>query len=999
MFLAATCLPLRRPSARLLPGLALATLLLAPSRADAQDVVCDNTGDFPCSYQIKDLKLQKVPPVFKFQARVSQAKLPIGEGLFTTVYVKLLRGTEVLCSEQFQGVQVVDSVLNLEIGRNMSCELDEVMAENSDLAFQICPGDVNNCLKPVELGSAPYAVKASFASLAQQAHHANVAGQASYAHRVTADRDLLIRNVLGIGYFDFYTPVAAKALELFPDPADFAAYENGGFLQWTPVKDRDAMHLSVVGKRHDSDQMTELDTLHLFSEDTTLTGDVTVTPSVGGKGLTVTAQGAHIIGNTDVDGTVVITQGTTVQSGGVHVTDDSNIDGALVIARATTVQSGGADITGNSQVLGTMLISQALTVQAGGAHITGASEIAGTLLISAAATVAAGGIHVTGNSEIGGTLDVGDAVTIDQGGLNVSAGGVRVSSGGVSVSSGGLVVSAGGADITGDSRVAGRLDVQELRASGSIEVGANIAVKDQLGASHRLFAVQGTALAVNPDASLAKTDVNGVIHFHGPAIFDAGVTDPVAADTFIFATGETRNLTFGGDLTVAGQVAFPNGLIGGLAISGGLAVDGTVAIPGGITGALTIGGATTITSGGANITGNSAVTGNFGATGNLTVGGTSTLTGAVAMPGGVTGALGITGAVTAGGGVTAGGNGSFGGTLAVTGTSTFTGAATFNGGISGNMAFGGALTVAGNTSLSGTLTVVGQSNLAHVVVSSGIAVNGVSSFGDTVSFPSGITGNTNFTNSITVGGTTTMSGNANVGGGLVVTGATQLLGTVSFGGGFSGTTQFQHVSTSGNLTVAGLATFSGLVAFPGGITGSITMDTLTVDTALVGNGSAVFNGPVDFNGSVTGLDNLSAYVKASGENRGITLPSLVITGNTTLQGTLTVSGGFGNITATALTVQNNATLQGNLNVTGDSTMAGGLSVAGVFNASNCCICLNYSDNDGTNPGDHKYTCVKMQDGSGGGSMHLSGAVDDNDVVWMKFVCGASCTSGTGAGWK
>ena len=74
-------------------SLIVAALALAwPGFAAAQELPCAGVSDFPCSYQLRALELQKVPPVFKLQARVAQAKLPVGEGLFSTVVVKLLRG-------------------------------------------------------------------------------------------------------------------------------------------------------------------------------------------------------------------------------------------------------------------------------------------------------------------------------------------------------------------------------------------------------------------------------------------------------------------------------------------------------------------------------------------------------------------------------------------------------------------------------------------------------------------------------------------------------------------------------------------------------------------------------------------------------------------------------------------------------------------------------------------------------------------------------------------
>jgi|GEM_PF-1334483 len=921
-------------------ALALASLLaLSGSPAHAEDVTCDGVSDFPCSYQLRDLRLQKVPSVFKFQARVSQAKLPIGEGVFNTVYVKLLRGTQVVCMEQFTGVQVVDSVLNLEIGRNMSCELDEVIAENTDLAFQICPGGVENCLQPVSLGSAPYAIKASFASIAQQAHHANFAGQCSYAHRVTADRDLLIRSRLGTGYFDFYTPSADKALEVYGDPADYADYENGGFLQWTPVKDRGALDLHIVGKRQDGDRMTELRSLHLVSEDTTATGDLTITPSEDGKGLTVTLRGMHVTGDSDVDGTLVVTQATTVESGGVHVVGDSDVDGQMDISGRTVVRSGGAHVTGDSEVDGQLSVSGRTAIQSGGVHVVGDSDVTGAMSVSEALTVASGGAHVTGASDVDGAL------TVSVGGVHVT--GDSNVAGALDVSDA-VSVASGGVHVVGDSSVDGLLEADDVRVAGSLQV------LDSVGDAHRVFSIVGAELGINPDESVQATRVKGVVRFDGPVIFDGGTTDPSAAETFILSDGETRDLTFGGDLEVIGATALRGGVSGALAVAGDISA----------TGALTVGGAATF-NGPVSVPG--GMTGELAIGGPVTVGGAATFNGAVSVPGGVSGTVAVDGAVTTTGGA------SVGGSLSVTGSSTFGGAASFPGGVSGSTSFGGP------ASLASTLDVVGQTHLGQLTVGGAMSVSGATTFEGTTTFVGDVVGNANFRNNVAVSGTTTLGGNTNVGGNLTIDGTTRFNGPVNFGGSFSGLTQFQSAAVSSSFTVGGQSIFNGAVAFPGGITGSVSLDTLTVGTALVANNNATFKGPVDFQGAVTGIGvsdvsglNLGDFVKASGETRAITLPGLLVTGDATFQGDVTFPNGV-------------------------SSLDVGQLRAGKLEAG-CRICLNYADGEGTDAADRKHACVAMVDGAYSGLMHLSGDVDDNDVIGIKFLCDGG-PSENGSGWK
>ncbi len=243
-------------------GLAAAGSWLA--RASAQS--------FPTSFQIEEHQIQKSPTVFKFQSRISQAKIPVGDAVFSQLVVNVVQGSNVLCTESFADVRVRDSVLNLEVGRAMSCLLDEVIAENNGLAFQICIGGTENCLKPIDLGSVPYAIKASFSSVAQVAHNSDIAAQAHYAHRVTADRDLLVTDQLGAGYLDFYTPPAADAL--YPG-ASFVPYQNGGFIQWAPMSEASPT-LHICAKDDLNDQPMPLAELVLYSNLTTMRGDATV---------------------------------------------------------------------------------------------------------------------------------------------------------------------------------------------------------------------------------------------------------------------------------------------------------------------------------------------------------------------------------------------------------------------------------------------------------------------------------------------------------------------------------------------------------------------------------------------------------------------------------------------------------------------------------------------------------------------------------------------------
>lgn len=393
---------------RLSSAIVVGLSLTAAASASAQ-ITCDGVAEFPCNFQIRAIELQKSPAVLKVQARVSQARLPIGEGVFNSIWVKLLRGEESICLEEFNNVVVQESVLNLEIGRGMSCEMDAVIAENTGLAFQICLGGLNNCLRPIELAATPYAIKASYATIAQSAHEANICGQANYSHRATADREMFIRNDLGTGYTDFYTPAADEVSRYYPD--GFGSYPDGGVIRWTPVGDPEAQSLHIGGKDHGTDRTRELEALVLLSKKTLATGSMTVHPAPGeeGAGLTVTRRGAEITGNSVIDGTLAISRATTVQSGGLDVTDGVVVrsEGARIQSGGLTVEDGGAVIErgGLDVEQGGARVSNGLTVQSGGATI----ERGGATVTEGGLTVSEGGARITGRNRIFDRTDFGPA--------------------------------------------------------------------------------------------------------------------------------------------------------------------------------------------------------------------------------------------------------------------------------------------------------------------------------------------------------------------------------------------------------------------------------------------------------------------------------------------------------------------------------------------------------------------------------------------------------------
>jgi cysteine-rich repeat protein len=361
-------------------------LALGPRLARSQHVACDALADFPCGLQVQDQALQRAPALFRLQARVAQAGLQIGEAQFEKVMVKVLRGTEVLCREQFQEIRIKASVMNLEIGAEIDCELDEIMARHTDLDLQLCIGTDETCLPPIPLQSTPYAVRATWAWASERAHRADQAAQAHYAHRFSADRDLRARNTLGAGYFDTETRGAEAAAALY-DAAEYEAYADSGFLQWTPVRHREAMTLHVAGKHHGTDRLSDLDEVVLSSGLTRARGDLRVVPRTA-VGLEVADRGAHVTGPSEVDGGLRVVGAVTMEQD-LDVKRPAQVGGDLTVGAGMHVQSS-LGVTGSSDVQGLLTVDSATTVT-GGAQIAGDAKVLGRLTVTA--PDAAAGVH------------------------------------------------------------------------------------------------------------------------------------------------------------------------------------------------------------------------------------------------------------------------------------------------------------------------------------------------------------------------------------------------------------------------------------------------------------------------------------------------------------------------------------------------------------------------------------------------------------------------------
>ena len=404
-------------------------LFCAAGQVAAQEVACGEGFSPSCDFELRQIEVPEVLPVFHLQSRISQGKLPAGELRLQLVVIKVLRGTTSVCQETISDVVIHESVINLEIGRNMSCDLSQLIAENPNLAFQVCLGGAQNCLKPIELASTPYAIKANYAVTAQRSQSANTAALSNYAQRASADRDLSLRRKISIGYFDFAAPSEGLAGEVYPD-SEYSDLVDGGFIQWAPVRVSQARDLHISGKDQSSDRLVRLGALVFDSSRTVAAGDLVVRPQTGGDGLVLVRGNAELSGDSTVSGNLDVGGDVDVPSGRLHVASGSLAIGAgLDVSGRLKVESGGVDISGLTAIggelrgLGDVEILASVAI-GGNASINEQLEVGGYSSAGAfsAGDVATlkGDVAVSRDAAVGGLLTAGSLVV--GGGVDVALG-------------------------------------------------------------------------------------------------------------------------------------------------------------------------------------------------------------------------------------------------------------------------------------------------------------------------------------------------------------------------------------------------------------------------------------------------------------------------------------------------------------------------------------------------------------------------------------------------
>ncbi len=542
--LPALCLP-----ALCLPALCLPALCLPALTASATPFVPWLNGE-PTESQITALPPAPIRPKLSFQTRISQATLPILEGVFYEVVVtyKGLLAQGVDCEERFERVRVLDSVLNLELGLNARCDFAYAVAQRSALNLEVCfstsprqatgtqQGTQQETLPPrcfnqqVEIASAPYAIKVSRAREAQSVHQANTAFLTSYAYRV------IDRSAPSVGedghrhippYLSFQTqaPSGLGLNALRIDTQDLAAREElseAGYVRWHPHGGGASQDLYIA-----RDPFSHLDALTLGARLVDWYGPHGPTPT--SRSTADLEEGAPLVA-LSVRERLAVTGDLEVSAGRVVVTQRTSVDGGA------RVEGGGLYVDGSAQLRGALAVSAGLqqgwraeNLQGPSAgprdavQITGAPlSVSGDLSLSplqkpdagdSASHLQTADVTVSGPTTLAATAPVGGGGGAPQ---------ARVL-GAVSVL-GRAEVGAGGLEVGGALEVRGDGEVIE-----ELQLGSSLALL-RSGSPQPVITLQSDTLAINHDPQRGEGEpyfdevrVRGDVQFAQRVTFDQPV--------------------------------------------------------------------------------------------------------------------------------------------------------------------------------------------------------------------------------------------------------------------------------------------------------------------------------------------------------------------------------------------------------------------------------------------------------------------------------------------
>jgi cysteine-rich repeat protein len=475
------------------------------SMADAPNVSWQNnltSGLSVKGSQATDAPIATVARRFSFQARITQAELPIFEGYIPELTVYYSNGT-FSCIEIFNNVRVLDSIINLELGEFARCSFNTLL-EQSSLNIKLCLSS-QSCfdVDRYQMGSVPSAVKVNQAHQAEIAYLVNRSFLSDYVYpgvKSLNNPDTSFIWSSSLNYISSPWEPQSDALEPSVARQQLNIMRGKGFITWNPPVNTTSAVLTIetasgvalsefvsVTHTHDwNGNLTVQNTLDVIGNMHVEQGYVRTEQNMAiqANGLKVNQASMKVVGNTKIVGTLEVSTGLSNELTSYSYVESRNLD---------SFTTDVLDIEGPTEIDGQFINSQ-VNQQSEyqvklNSNSSNASSVRGSSIIS-----------ITPNSEQQ-YVDIKQELTLQNGWVINNQSSIHMQHDPL-------------LKVSHNSHIFGNLQVShELQLDGSLHMINNTQ-------SPSIIKRLGNALQVNSDEGFNEVHIKGGhLHFEGPVEF------------------------------------------------------------------------------------------------------------------------------------------------------------------------------------------------------------------------------------------------------------------------------------------------------------------------------------------------------------------------------------------------------------------------------------------------------------------------------------------------
>lgn len=720
--------------------------------------------------------------------------------------------------------------------------------------------------------------------------------------------------------------------------------------------------LTTIG---DNTYYVEID--NLTNDRVKLTAN-TNTLTLGSAGLNITAT-TDIIGNTNITGTLTVTQDASLEgnvalgdgSGDAIIADVSGNGSMKIIGLPTAVgtmvvMTDGSDVVSETPITSLINANQGLTYNEGGSAMvqlgSGSSTTASTMTGTRYVNVGSAILNFTtngGNNNLvkltGGTTNYGAEFNAAGTGTLALNGTTNIS--GATNVSGQFTQSGGTATLNGATTVANTLTVtgatalnSTLAVTGNSTLTGNLTVNGTTALNNAVTQSGGTVSIAGNTTVSGTTTLTGAATLTNASVKMTNLAAGAAADEIVsidVATGTLRRST--ATALLNDDVWLIDGNTnGGTKTMGsndnfdiGFETNGTTRLTITSDGRIQQNGANQVTfagnvqaNNGLDVLGTTNINSGMMATastsiGNTSFGSTTTITGTT----NINASLANTATTTIGGAMS---------TNNINGTTNVVGTTNINAqnGMSATTTIGNSMAT---NNISGTTTVNGTTNINSGMMASASTSIGNTNLGSTTTITGTTNINTGFGNmsTTTIGGsqsTNNINGTTNVAGTTNINAGNGNMATTTIGNSMAtnningtttvnGTTNINSGVMSSSSTSIGNSNFGSTTT----ITGTTNINTGAGSMATTTIGGSMATNNINGTTNISGTTKINANVgDVANTQIGNTTGTLTLTGATSLNGTLNVTG--------ATTVNNDLTVTGNMKGAGTNRWADRVTITG-----------------------------------------------------------------------